>query len=66
MWRAGWVVLRAVCHRAWPQQALGRPVYIEIVPPKLMRFDIISHLGPVMGPEIAKTMESYEETLKRM
>jgi predicted transposase YdaD len=40
--------------------------YIECVHPELNRFDILRHLGPVVGPEITKTMESYEETLKRM
>jgi predicted transposase YdaD len=40
--------------------------YIESVHPKLKQRDIISHLGPVVGPEFANTMETYEETLRRM
>ena len=33
---------------------------------KLEQLDIISHLGPVVGPELVKTMETYDETLRRM
>jgi predicted transposase YdaD len=40
--------------------------YIECVHPKFKRHAVIGHLKPLVGPEIAKTMESYEETLKRM
>jgi hypothetical protein len=40
--------------------------YIESAHPTLGQLDILSHLRPVVGPEITKTMESYEETLERM
>ncbi|HWN68983.1 MAG TPA: DUF4351 domain-containing protein, partial [Haliangium sp.] len=40
--------------------------YIESVHPSLKQLDIISHLGPVVGPKLANTMETYEETLRRM
>jgi predicted transposase YdaD len=40
--------------------------YIETVHPNLKQVDIISHLGPLVGPELANTMETYEETLRRM
>ena len=40
--------------------------YIEFVHPKLNRFDIIHRLSPVVGPEIAETMETYEEALERL
>jgi predicted transposase YdaD len=40
--------------------------YIECVNPSFNRLDIVRHLGPVVGPELARTMETYEETLKRM
>jgi predicted transposase YdaD len=40
--------------------------YIESVHPKLDRHAIIDRLRPVVAPEIAKTMDSYEKTLERM
>jgi hypothetical protein len=40
--------------------------YIESAHPKLGQFDILSHLRPVVGPEITKTMESYEQTIERL
>jgi predicted transposase YdaD len=40
--------------------------YIRCVHPKLQWHAIIDRLRPVVGPEIAKTMETYEETLERM
>jgi predicted transposase YdaD len=40
--------------------------YIESVHPKLDRHLIIDRLRPVVPPEIAKTMDSYEKTLERM
>ena len=40
--------------------------YIESVHPKLDRHLIMDRLRPVVPPEIAKTMDSYEKTLERM
>jgi predicted transposase YdaD len=40
--------------------------YIESVHPRLDRHAIIKGLRPVVPPEIAKTMDSYEKTLERM
>jgi predicted transposase YdaD len=40
--------------------------YIESVHPKLKRRAIIDRLRPVVPPEIAETMDSYEKTLERM
>ena len=40
--------------------------YIESAHPNLGQFDILSHLRPVVGPEITKTMETYEQTIERL
>jgi hypothetical protein len=40
--------------------------YIESAHPKLGQLDILSHLRPVVGPEITKTMESYQQTIERL
>jgi hypothetical protein len=40
--------------------------YIECVHPEFKRHAILDRLKPLVGPEIAKTMDSYEKTLERM
>jgi hypothetical protein len=40
--------------------------YIECVHPELERHAILGRLKPLVSPEIAKTMDSYEKTLERM